>query len=201
MKYADSVHVIALLEASRLTDRDLGQRVGVSQQSVNRWRRGEQVPGHERAGALAAALNVDVAVVEAAIAFDLAARYRISTATDIASGDILSAATAIVAEGGTVALTLRAVAEACSIPIATVAARWRTRDDLARAALDHALLTATEASLPSVLRAHLPTMARIGPNQIWSLPGITAAADLAGGPGALAALVGSVFLGLPISRA
>ena len=201
MKYADEVHVIALLEASRMTDRDLGQRVGVSQQSVNRWRRGEQVPGHERAEALATALDIDVAVVEAAIAFDLASRYRVSTATDIASADILMTAADIVAEHGTVALTLRAVAEACSMPITSIAARWRTRDDLARATLDHALLTATEASLPLVLRAHLPTLARVGPSQIWTLPGVTAAADLAGGPGALAALVGSVFLGLPISTA
>jgi transcriptional regulator with XRE-family HTH domain len=192
------VRVLALIEAARLTDRELGQRIGVSQQSVNRWRRGEQVPGVERAAALATALGISEDAMTLAIVDDLKARIRGPQVADRDENELLEAACAIVRSRGTTSLTLRAVAEHCNVPITTVAYRWRTRDDLGKAALDHALATASVDTIADVLRAHLDTMARVGPNNVWNLRGMHNAVEAAGGYEQLARLVGIALLGEPV---
>jgi transcriptional regulator with XRE-family HTH domain len=191
------MRVVALIEAARLTDRELGQRIGVSQQSVNRWRRGEQVPGVERAASLAEALGISEEAMTTAIVDDLKSRIRGPQVVDRNEGELLDAACLIVRRYGTTGLTLRAVAEQCNVPIATIAYRWRTRDDLGKAALDHALASATEQTLAEVVTAHLDSMARVGSVNLWNLPGMANALAVAGGYEKLALLAGSALLGEP----
>jgi transcriptional regulator with XRE-family HTH domain len=192
------MRVVALIEAARLTDRELGQRIGVSQQSVNRWRRGEQVPGVERAASLAEALGIGEEAMTTAIVDDLKSRIRGPQVADRDETELLEAACAIVRRHGTTGLTLRAVAEQCNVPITTIAYRWRTRDDLGKAALDYALASATEATLTGVVMAHLDSMARVGASNLWSLPGMANAVAVAGGYEKLALLAGSALLGEPV---
>jgi transcriptional regulator with XRE-family HTH domain len=191
------VRVVELIEAARLTDRELGQRIGVSQQSVNRWRRGEQVPGVERAASLAKGLGVSEDAMTTAIVEDLKSRIRGPHTSERGDTDLLEAACGIVSKRGTTALTLRAVAEQCDVPITAVAYRWRTRDDLARAALDFALSGADAESVASVVRAHLDTIARVGRTNLWALRGMSNAVTSAGGYDALAQMAGQALLGEP----
>jgi DNA-binding XRE family transcriptional regulator len=191
------VHVVALIEAAHLTDRELGQRIGVSQQSVNRWRRGEQVPGVERSASLAEALGIGEEAMTTAIVDDLKSRVRGPQLADHTETDLLDAACAIVRRYGTTGLTLRAVAEYCNVPITTVAYRWRTRDDLGKAALDYALAHATDATIAEAVAAHLDSMVRVGASNLWSLSGMANAVAVAGGYENLASLAGSALLGAP----
>jgi transcriptional regulator with XRE-family HTH domain len=191
------VRVVELIEAARLTDRELGQRIGVSQQSVNRWRRGEQVPGVERAASLAKGLGVSEEAMTNAIVEDLKSRIRGPHTSDRADNELLRAACAIVAKRGTTALTLRAVAEDCNVPITAVAYRWRTRDDLARATLDFAFGAADADTINGIVRAHLETIVRVGRANLWGLRGIKNAVAVAGGYDALAQMAGIAVLGDP----
>jgi transcriptional regulator with XRE-family HTH domain len=191
------VRIIRLLDESGLTDREVGERIGVSQQSVNRWRRGEQVPGVERAAVLADALGVSEATLTAAIVDDLKQRTHAGDPAGVSIDRLLSAASRIAARNGVAAMTPRAIAEACLVPITDLARLWRTRDDLTRAVLDHALRHATKATLATTLAAHLDTIARLGPSKVWTVQGMYHAADLAGGHEALARLVGAALIGEP----
>jgi DNA-binding XRE family transcriptional regulator len=186
-----------MIEAARLTDRELGQRIGVSQQSVNRWRRGEQVPGVERAASLAKGLGISEEAMTNAIVEDLKSRIRGPHTSERADNELLQAACAIVANRGTTALTLRAVAEECNVPITAVAYRWRTRDDLARATLDYALSEAQADTIGGVVRSHLETIVRVGRTNLWGLRGITNAVAVAGGYDPLAQMAGRAVLGDP----
>jgi transcriptional regulator with XRE-family HTH domain len=183
----------ALIESARLTDRDLAARIGVSQQSVNRWRRGEQVPGLERVDDLAIAIGVPAADLEVAIVTDLRSRVRRSDPSPD-SDRLLNAAADVVLRRGLSALTLRAVAEHINVPITEVAYRWRTRDALAEATLNHALLHATQETLGAVVSAHLDTMTRVGPGALWPMPGVQHAVTLVGSENDLAQLVGHAVL-------
>jgi transcriptional regulator with XRE-family HTH domain len=192
------MRVVALIEAARLTDRELGQRIGVSQQSVNRWRRGEQVPGVERAASLADALGIGEEAMTTAIVDDLKSRIRGPQVADRDETELLEAACLIVRRSGATGLTLRAVAELCNVPITSIAYRWRTRDDLGKAALDYALASATEATVAEVVTAHLDSMARVGASNLWGLAGMANAVAVAGGYERLALLAGTALLGEPV---
>lgn len=183
----------ALIESARLTDRELAARMGVSQQSVNRWRRGEQVPGLERVDDLAVAIGVPAADIEVAIVTDLRSRVRRGDSSPD-SDLLLGAAADVVRRRGLSGLTLRAVAEHVNVPITDVAYRWRTRDALAEATLNHALLSASEETLGAVVAAHLDTMTRVGPGTLWSMPGVQHAITLAGSENELAQRIGHAVL-------
>jgi transcriptional regulator with XRE-family HTH domain len=192
-----TVHTVRLLDQSGLTDREIGQRIGVSQQSVNRWRRGEQVPGLERAAALAEALGVSETKITAAIVTDLKQRNAGSTDAEHSTATIMAVAAQIALDRGVSAMSARTVAEAGHIPITDIARTWRTRDDLTSAVLDHALTKASRSTLRTVLAAHLDTIVRLGPRDVWSLPGMHHAVGLAGGIEALTEMVGAEVIGRP----
>jgi transcriptional regulator with XRE-family HTH domain len=194
------VRIVHLIEAAGLTDREVGARIGVTQQSVNRWRRGEQVPGVERAELLAAALGVTEDVIISAVIADLKARSRRDERTNSDEELLLAAACSIVESRGTSSLSLRSVSEHCGVPITDVANRWRTRDDLAKAALNHALANARPATIEVIVRSHLDSFTRVGPEAVWRLPGMSNAVAAAGGTDSLIFLVGAAVVGVPESE-
>jgi AcrR family transcriptional regulator len=140
-------------------------------------------------------LGIGEEAMTTAIVDDLKSRIRGPHVADLNEAELLEAACTVVRRHGTTGLTLRAVAEECNVPITTVAYRWRTRDDLGKAALDYALASATESTLAEVVTAHLDSMARVGPANLWGLAGMQHAVRVAGGYERLASLVGTALLG------
>jgi transcriptional regulator with XRE-family HTH domain len=190
------MRVVELIEAVGLNDREIGARIGVSQQSVNRWRRGEQVPGVERAEALATVLCTTEDAVLSAIVSDLKGRSLGDSGSGTAEV-LLSAACSIVRATGPGALTLRAVAEHCGTSITAVASRWRTRDDLTKATLNFALATAGPDTVEAVVRSHLEQLRTIDPGVVREMPGMVNAMNVAGGRDSLLLLIGAAVLDLP----
>ena len=58
------------LRRQGLTERDVAEQVGVSQQAVSRWRKGEARPGGQRMGKLARALGASIEELITAIETD-----------------------------------------------------------------------------------------------------------------------------------